>query len=65
MQGLLLDTHAFVWWLTDASKLKEGARTAIASPRNDIFVSAIYGMGDRGQAGERAHEGPRQFVGDN
>ena len=43
MQRLLLDTHAFVWWLTDASKLTKGARAAIASPRNDIFVSAITG----------------------
>ena len=43
MQRLLLDTHAFVWWLTDASKLTKGARAAIASPHNDIFVSAITG----------------------
>ena len=43
MPRLLLDTHAFVWWLSDVSELAEGARSAIADPRNDIFVSAITG----------------------
>ena len=43
MQRLLLDTHAFVWWVTDVSKLAEGARAAIADPRNEVFVSAVTG----------------------
>ena len=43
MRRLLLDTHAFVWWLVDVSKLVEGARAAIADPRNEVFVSAITG----------------------
>ena len=43
MQRLLLDTHAFVWWLVDVSKLVEGARAAIADPRNEVLVSAITG----------------------
>ena len=43
MPRLLLDTHAFVWWLSDVSKLAAGARAAIADPRNDVFVSAITG----------------------
>ena len=43
MQRLLLDTHAFVWWLTDVSKLAEGARAAVADPRNEVFVSAVTG----------------------
>lgn len=41
MQRLLLDTHAFVWCLSDVAKLAEDARRAIADPHNDIFVSAI------------------------
>lgn len=41
MQRLLLDTHAFVWCLSDVAKLAEDARRAIAGPHNDIFVSAI------------------------
>lgn len=43
MQRLLLDTHTFVWSLADVPRLAEGARSAIADPRNDIFVSAITG----------------------
>ena len=43
MRRLLLDTHAFVWWLTEVSKLAEGARAAIADPRNEVFVSAVTG----------------------
>ena len=37
---LLLDTHAFVWWVSDTSKLSAATRAAIADPDNDIFVSA-------------------------
>ena len=40
---LLLDTHAFVWWITDVSRLTRTARSAIADPGNDVFVSAITG----------------------
>ena len=43
MPRLLLDTHAFVWWLSDVSRLAAGTRAAIADPRNDVFVSAITG----------------------
>ena len=43
MQRLLLDTHAFLWWLVDAPKLADGARAAIADPRNEVLVSAITG----------------------
>ena len=43
MQRLLLDTHAFLWWLVDVSKLADGARAAIADSRNEVFVSAITG----------------------
>ncbi|MDE0006088.1 MAG: type II toxin-antitoxin system VapC family toxin [Rhodospirillaceae bacterium] len=43
MQRLLLDTHAFVWSLSNVTELTENARAAIANPRNDVFVSAITG----------------------
>ena len=43
MQRLLLDTHAFVWSLSNVAELAETARAAIADPRNDVFVSAITG----------------------
>jgi PIN domain nuclease of toxin-antitoxin system len=37
---LLLDTHAFVWWLNDNPKLSARARGAIADRDNVVFVSA-------------------------
>jgi PIN domain nuclease of toxin-antitoxin system len=37
---ILLDTHAFLWWLTDDGKLTKRARTIIADTKNTIFVSA-------------------------
>ena len=43
MQRLLLDTHVFIWCLSDVSKLAQGARAAITDPRNNVFVSAITG----------------------
>lgn len=43
MQRLLLDTHAFLWWISDNPQLGEKARAAIADARNDIYVSAVSG----------------------
>ena len=43
MLRLLLDTHTLVWCLSDVPRLAEGARNAIADPRNDVFVSAVTG----------------------
>lgn len=37
---LLLDTHAFLWWVTADDKLSAKARRAIADMGNEIFVSA-------------------------
>ena len=30
MQRLLLDTHAFLWWVSEVDRLTAGARAAIA-----------------------------------
>ncbi|MGA3372804.1 MAG: type II toxin-antitoxin system VapC family toxin [Terracidiphilus sp.] len=38
---LLLDTHAFLWWDTNDARLPETLRFAIASPENEVFVSAV------------------------
>ena len=43
MSRLLLDTHTFLWWLSDVEQLAEGTRATIADPHNDVFVSAITG----------------------
>lgn len=38
--ALLLDTHAFLWWLAGDRKLSARARAAIASADADVLVSA-------------------------
>jgi PIN domain nuclease of toxin-antitoxin system len=38
--ALLLDTHAYVWALTDPDRLSGRARDAIKTPSNALFVSA-------------------------
>ncbi|WP_414589967.1 type II toxin-antitoxin system VapC family toxin [Scytonema sp. PCC 10023] len=37
---VLLDTHAFIWWVTDDSQLSSTARGIIADPGNVLFLSA-------------------------
>ena len=37
---MLLDTHAFLWWLTDDKRLPQSARRAIEDEDNDILISA-------------------------
>ncbi len=37
---LLLETHAFLWWVADASQLSKRARTLISNERNEVFFSA-------------------------
>ena len=36
----LLDTHAFLWWIIDSTRLSRVAYQAIASETNEIVVSA-------------------------
>lgn len=38
---LLLDTHAFLWWDSNDTHLPAALRSAIASPQNEVFVSAV------------------------
>lgn len=40
MRRLLLDTHAFLWWLSDDPALGAVARQMIGEPRNQVLVSA-------------------------
>ena len=37
---LLLDTHAFLWWLAGDETLSVAAQMAIGDENNDVFVSA-------------------------
>lgn len=40
MGVMLLDTHAFLWWILNSPDLSGQARDAIADSRNTILVSA-------------------------
>ncbi len=40
---VLLDTHAFLWWITDSEKLSARARRVIAAADNEVFFSAASG----------------------
>ena len=40
---ILLDTHAFLWWLAGSDRLSGVAHDAIADPGNDILISAASG----------------------
>ncbi len=39
LMDLLLDTHAFVWWDGDNTKLSRSAFAAITEPTNRVFIS--------------------------
>jgi PIN domain nuclease of toxin-antitoxin system len=38
---LLLDTHAFLWWLADDDRLGPQARELIEDPGNDVLISVV------------------------
>lgn len=38
---LLLDTHTFLWWITDDPQLSASAREAIGDSGNEVFFSAV------------------------
>ena len=62
MNGLLLDTHIFLWWLDDNQRLSNKARERIADPELGIFVSAasIWEIGIKQSIGKL--EAPREIV---
>jgi len=40
---LLLDTHTFLWWCADDSRLSQNAVQAVSDETNDVLVSAVSG----------------------
>ncbi len=40
---LLLDTHAFLFWITDSDELSVRAREHIEDPENELYLSAVSG----------------------
>lgn len=41
MKRLLIDTHVFIWWLTNDPALGPVTRSSIAKGTNSVFVSAV------------------------
>jgi PIN domain nuclease of toxin-antitoxin system len=39
--NVLLDTHAFLWWVIDDSQLSNTAKATIADPSNIIYLSVV------------------------
>jgi PIN domain nuclease of toxin-antitoxin system len=44
---VLLDSHAFLWWNTDDTKLSNTARELISNPNNIIFLSVVIVIPNR------------------
>jgi len=56
---LLLDTHVFIWWNEGNLRLPEAQRNAIATPGNEVFVSAVVPW----EIGIKRASGKLNFVG--
>ncbi|MBV1877687.1 MAG: type II toxin-antitoxin system VapC family toxin [Pseudomonadales bacterium] len=54
MKRILLDTHALIWWFQGDSKLGTTAQANIASPTNQVYVSAasVWEMSIKRQMGK-------------
>lgn len=57
---LLLDTHAFLWWLAGDAALSSAALAAISDEGNEIFVSAasVWEMATKHRIGKLPGLGP-------
>lgn len=61
----LLDTHTFLWWITDDPRLSSRARDLIADSANDVYLSAVSGweLAIKAQLGKlRLPENMRQSI---
>ena len=62
---ILLDTHAFLWWIADDPQLSLRAREIISDGNNDLFLSAVSGweICIKAQIGRLKLPGePRRFI---
>jgi PIN domain nuclease of toxin-antitoxin system len=67
---LLLDTHTLIWWITEPGRLSADARSAIADPQNDVYVSAAsaweistkFRLGKLPEAAALATDLPREIA---
>jgi len=63
--NFLLDTHAFLWWINDDSRLSLPAREIISTRENELFLSAASGweISIKSQIGRlRLPDVPAEFV---
>ena len=62
---ILLDTHAFLWWIRDDPRLSRRARELVTSGRNELFLSVtcVWEILTKTQTGKlRLAEPPQKFV---
>lgn len=63
----LLDTHAFLWWLTDDPQLPQNVRDIIADGNNELYFSAAscWEIAIKAQLGKLAlPDKPAAFISD-
>jgi PIN domain nuclease of toxin-antitoxin system len=61
----LLDTHTFLWWITDDPKLSLRVRGIISDGENEIFISAVTGweIAIKAQIGRlKLPDEPQRFI---
>jgi PIN domain nuclease of toxin-antitoxin system len=58
---LLLDTHVFLWWLTDDQQLSSRARRMLGDSSNEVYFSAVSGW----EIAIKTRLGRLRLVGDN
>ncbi len=62
---VLLDTHTFLWWITDDPKLSLRVRGIISNGENEVFISAATGweIAIKAQIGRlKMPDEPRRFI---
>ena len=62
---ILLDTHAFLWWIRDDPRLSRRARELVTSGRNELFLSVtcVWEIFTKTQTGKlHLPESPQKFV---
>jgi PIN domain nuclease of toxin-antitoxin system len=62
---LLLDTHVFLWSISEPDRVSQVARTAIAAPENRVFLSvaSLWEIAIKNRKGQlRADENLPEFV---
>lgn len=62
---LLFDTHSFLWWITDNSRLSSMVRATISDRNNELFFSAAsaWEIATKAQLGKLLlPKKPEQFI---